>query len=62
MKKNVFRIESDGFNGAWYPAPVQSNRGLSRDVGSGIWRYGRCHDSYFERAENFEKIRNEVAM
>ena len=28
MKKQVFRIESDGFNGAWYPAPVQSNRGL----------------------------------
>ena len=28
MKKQVFRIESDGFNGAWYPALVQSNRGL----------------------------------
>ncbi len=28
MKKQVFRIESDGFNGAWYPAPVQNNRGL----------------------------------
>ena len=28
MKKQVFRIDSDGFNGAWYPAPVQSNRGL----------------------------------
>ena len=28
MKKQVFRIESDGFNGAWYPASVQSYRGL----------------------------------
>ena len=28
MKKKVFRIESDGFNGAWYPASVQSYRGL----------------------------------
>ena len=28
MKKQVFRVNSDGFNGAWYPAPAQSNRGL----------------------------------
>jgi len=28
MRKQVFRIESDGFNGAWYPASVQSYRGL----------------------------------
>ena len=28
MKKKVFRNESDGFNGAWYPASVQSYRGL----------------------------------
>ena len=28
MKNKVFRIDSDGFNGAWYPAPGQSGRGL----------------------------------
>ena len=28
MKRQVFRIDSDGFNGAWYPTRVQSNRGL----------------------------------
>ena len=28
MKKQVFRVNSDGFNGAWYPAPVKSSRGL----------------------------------
>ena len=28
MKKQVFSVDSDGFNGAWYPAPVHSNKGL----------------------------------
>ena len=28
MKKQVFRVNSDGFNGAWYRAPVKSSRGL----------------------------------
>ena len=28
MKNQVFRIDSNGFNGAWYPAPGQSDRGL----------------------------------
>ena len=28
MKNRVFRIDSDGFNGAWYPAPDQTCRGL----------------------------------
>ena len=28
MKKQVFIVNSDGFNGAWYPAPVKSSRGL----------------------------------
>lgn len=28
MKRQVFRIDSDGFNGAWYPAPDYSDRGL----------------------------------
>ena len=28
MKKQVFRIESDGYNGAWYPASAESKRGF----------------------------------
>jgi hypothetical protein len=28
MKKQVFRVDPDGFNGAWYPAPSDSGRGL----------------------------------
>lgn len=28
MKNQRFRIESDGFNGAWYPASGESNKGL----------------------------------
>ena len=28
MKKQVFRVESDGYNGAWYPASSESNRGF----------------------------------
>ena len=28
MKKQVFRIESDGYYGAWYPAPAESKRGF----------------------------------
>ena len=28
MKKQVFRIESDGFNGAWYPAEGTSSKGI----------------------------------
>ena len=28
MKRQVFRIESDGYNGAWYPAPAESKRGF----------------------------------
>ena len=27
MKKQIFRIESDGFNGAWYPA-AKSEKGV----------------------------------
>ena len=33
MKKQVFRVNSDGFNGAWYPAPVKSSRGLKIMIG-----------------------------
>ena len=28
MKKTVFRVNQDGFNGAWYPAEKTSNRGV----------------------------------
>ena len=28
MKREVFRVDSDGFNGAWYPVPDKSGRGL----------------------------------
>ena len=28
MRKQVFRVDSDGFNGAWYPTPVRSSRGV----------------------------------
>ena len=28
MKKQVFRIGSDGYNGAWYPVPAGSKRGV----------------------------------
>ena len=28
MKRQVFRIESDGYNGAWYPASAESKRGF----------------------------------
>ena len=28
MKKQVFRLDSDGFNGAWYPASSENGRGL----------------------------------
>ena len=28
MKKQVFRVSTDGYNGAWYPSDSQSSRGL----------------------------------
>ena len=28
MKKQVFRVDSDGFNGAWYPTQAQSKKGF----------------------------------
>ncbi|MBQ9269090.1 MAG: acyl-CoA thioester hydrolase [Oscillospiraceae bacterium] len=28
MKKQVFRVDSDGFNGAWYPTKAQSKKGF----------------------------------
>jgi len=31
MKKQVFRIDSDGFNGVWYPAGGTSSRNRNAD-------------------------------
>ena len=28
MKKHVFRVDSDGYNGAWYPASAESKKGV----------------------------------
>ena len=28
MRKQIFRVDSDGFNGAWYPAPAESKKGV----------------------------------
>ncbi|MBQ9686165.1 MAG: acyl-CoA thioester hydrolase [Oscillospiraceae bacterium] len=28
MKRQVFRVSSDGYNGAWYPSSVESSRGV----------------------------------
>ena len=28
MKKQVFRIEKDGFHGAWFPASVPTKKGF----------------------------------
>ena len=28
MKRRVFRIDTDGFSGKWYPASASSSRGL----------------------------------
>ena len=28
MKRRVFRVDADGFNGAWYPAADGSDRGM----------------------------------
>ena len=28
MRRQVFRIDTDGYNGAWYPAPCESKRGI----------------------------------
>ena len=33
MKKQVFRVDSDGYNGAWYPSPEASSRGIIAMLG-----------------------------
>ena len=39
MKKQVFRVGSDGFNGAWYPASSESGRGLILMLGDSAEDY-----------------------
>ena len=39
MKKQVFRVDPDGFNGAWYPAPSDSGRGLILMLGDSAEDY-----------------------
>lgn len=39
MKKQVFRVGSDGFNGAWYPASSGSGRGLILMLGDSAEDY-----------------------
>ena len=33
MKRQVFRVETDGFNGAWYPCAAPSKRGIIAMLG-----------------------------
>jgi hypothetical protein len=47
MKKKVFRIDSDGFNGAWYPAPGKSSR-LHAD--------GAKNDPFYEPKNELMKL------
>jgi len=39
MKKQVFRVDPDGFNGAWYPASSESGRGLILMLGDSAEDY-----------------------
>ena len=39
MKKQVFRVDSDGYNGAWYPAPVKSKEGFILMLGDSAEDY-----------------------
>ena len=34
MKRQVFRVETDGFNGAWYPCAAPSKRGIIAMLGA----------------------------
>ena len=39
MKKQVFRVDTDGFNGAWYPAAAESKRGIILMLGDSAEDY-----------------------
>ena len=39
MKRQVFRVETDGFNGAWYPCAAPSKRGIIAMLGDSAEDY-----------------------
>lgn len=39
MKKQIFRVDSDGYNGVWYPAPAGSRTGLILMLGDSAEDY-----------------------
>ena len=39
MKRQVFRVETDGFNGAWYPCAAESKRGIIAMLGDSAEDY-----------------------
>ena len=39
MKRQVFRVETDGFNGAWYPCAGPSKRGIIAMLGDSAEDY-----------------------
>ena len=50
MKKQVFRVDSDGYNGAWYPADVATNKGMILMLGdSAEDRMASCGAKWLNR-------------
>lgn len=50
MKKQVFRVDSDGYNGAWYPADVATNKGMILMLGdSAEDRMASCGAQWLNR-------------
>ena len=39
MKRQVFRVETDGFSGAWYPCTGKSRRGIIAMLGDSAEDY-----------------------
>ena len=39
MKRQVFRVNTDGFNGAWYPCAEKSKRGIIAMLGDSAEDY-----------------------
>ncbi len=50
MKKQVFRVDSDGYNGAWYPADVATHKGMILMLGdSAEDRMASCGAKWLNR-------------
>ncbi len=50
MKNKVFRIDTDGFNGAWYPSSSKGNRGMIAMLGDSSEDYmARCGAKWLNR-------------